>query len=87
MKEKETEQKDVKVSEQPLVYTDAEVSGIMTVLGQIYALDDAIYNQEQLHRPETYIDPIRTVRKDIANHLVHITSKGKPEEKQPEPQA
>ena len=64
-------------------YTDPEVVTIMVTLGQIYAMDDAIYNQEQLRRPETYVTPLRDVRNRIARHLTDITSKGKPPQPQP----
>ena len=46
----EPKKKEQNPEEQPLAYTDMEVGGIMNVLGQVYALDDAIYNQEQLRR-------------------------------------
>ena len=58
-------------------YTDPEVVTIMITLGQIYAMDDAIYNQEQLRRPETYIQPLRELRNAISKHLTGLTSKGK----------
>ena len=81
----EPKKKEQIAEEQPLAYTDMEVGGIMHVLGQVYALDDAIYNQEQLRRPETYIKPLRELRSNVAGHLVNLTSKGRPPSPDPEP--
>jgi hypothetical protein len=74
------EKKEPKLTTQDPLYTDGEVSDIMHTLGRIYSLDDAIYNQEQLRRPETYIQPLRDIRAAIASRLIDITAKGKPEE-------
>lgn len=62
---------------EPVTYKDPEVVEIMVTLAQIYALDDAIYNQEQLRRPETFIQPVRELRNRVAGRLTEITSKGK----------
>ena len=78
--------KETKTPEEPaaeITYVESEVVDIMVTLGQVYAMDDAIYNQEQLRRPETYITPLRDVRNRIARHLTDITSKGKPPQPQP----
>lgn len=63
-------------------YSDPEVADIMISLQNIYALDDAIYNQTQLNRPETFIKPLKDMRERIGGYLTRLTSKGKPEPKQ-----
>jgi len=67
--------KTTELPEDKPVYTDMEVVGIMETMERIYALDDAIYNQEQLRRPETYIKPLREIRKNLSDYLTHLTSK------------
>jgi hypothetical protein len=65
------------ISDNPL-YSDIEVSGIIGDLGILYSLDDAIYNQQQLRRPETFIKPLEHVRNSISERLRVNTSKADP---------
>ena len=66
------------------IYTDPEVADIMHTLQHIYAIDDAIYNQKQLNRPEGYINPLIEIRLMIASRLKQLTAKGQPkQEEQP----
>ena len=65
----------------PVTYSDPEVANIMVSLQNLYALDDAIYNQGQLNRPETFIKPLKDMRERISGYLRHLTSKGAVEEK------
>lgn len=60
------------------VYTDLEVTEIMKTLQKIYALDDAMYNQEQLKRPTSYFAPLMDIRKDLTDRMNTLTSKGNP---------
>lgn len=62
----------------PISYSDPEVADIMVSLQNIYALDDAIYNQTQLNRPETFIKPLQEMRVRIGAYLKTLTSKGTP---------
>jgi hypothetical protein len=73
MSSEEQEQESIPVS-----YSDPEVADIMISLQNIYALDDAIYNQTQLNRPETFIKPLKDMRDRIGNYLKVLTSKGAP---------
>lgn len=63
----------------PVSYSDPEVADIMISLQNIYALDDAIYNQTQLNRPDTFIKPLKDMRERIGGYLKVLTSKGSPE--------
>jgi hypothetical protein len=60
------------------IYTDLEVAKLMNTLGEIYAMDDAIYNQEQLHRPETFVIPLKQIRFRIAKELQEASAKAAP---------
>ena len=71
--------------EDPAIYTDGEVGSIMSTLGSIYALDDAIYNQKQLQRPETFIRPLEDIRRNLGSHLQLLSSKAEPKPKPEEP--
>ena len=71
--------------EDTAIYTDGEVGSIMSTLGGIYALDDAIYNQKQLQRPETYIRPLEELRRNLGSHLQVLSSKAEPKPKPEEP--
>jgi len=62
----------------PVSYSDPEVADIMISLQNIYALDDAIYNQTQLNRPDTFIKPLKDMRDRIGGYLKALTSKGTP---------
>jgi hypothetical protein len=75
-KEKPTTQ-DAAISDNPL-YSDIEVSGIIGDLGILYSLDDAIYNQTQLRRPETFIKPLEHIRNAVSERLRINTSKVDP---------
>lgn len=68
---------------EPITYTDPEVGDIMVSIQNIYALDDAIYNQTQLNRPETFIKPLKDMRERIGAYLKKLTSKGSPEQSEP----
>jgi hypothetical protein len=68
------------ISDNPL-YSDIEVSGIIGDLGILYSLDDAIYNQQQLRRPETFIKPLEHIRNSISDRLRINTSKADPTQK------
>ena len=57
-------------------YTGVEVNDIMTDVGRVYALDDAIANQKSLQRPLSFIKPLEDLRAMIARNLVNMTSKG-----------
>jgi hypothetical protein len=65
----------------PITYSDPEVADIMVSLQNLYALDDAIYNQGQLNRPDTFIKPLKDMRERISGYLRHLTSKGEVEKK------
>lgn len=65
------------ISDNPL-YSDIEVSSIIGDLGILYSLDDAIYNQTQLRRPETFIKPLEHIRNSISERLRVNTSKVDP---------
>lgn len=67
------EQKEQRESE--LVYTDPEVAEIMTLLAQIYAIDDAIYNQTRMERPPGYIKPLHDIRAFVSGRMKYLTSK------------
>lgn len=71
---------DEEINEQPapITYSDPEVADIMISLQNIYALDDAIYNQTQLNRPDTFIKPLKDMRERIGGYLKALTSKGNP---------
>ena len=69
-----------KKPEDAATYTDEEVTEIMELIKNIYAIDDAIYNGTQLNRPPGYVAPLHNIRKDYADRLVQITSKGVPAE-------
>lgn len=57
-------------------YSDNEVADVMITLQNIYALDDAIYNQMQLNRPDTFVKPLKDMRERIGMYLKNLTSKG-----------
>ena len=61
--------------EPELVYTDPEVAEIMTLLAQIYAIDDAIYNQTRMERPAGYIKPLHDIRAFVSGRMKYLTSK------------
>jgi len=63
---------------EPITYSDPEVADIMISLQNIYALDDAIYNQTQLNRPDTFIKPLKDMRTRISEYLTRLTTKGTP---------
>ena len=86
MVQKTTELKEQK--EEPLVYTDNEVGNIISLLGTIYALDDAIYNQKQLQRPVTNIQPLEELRRGLGMQLQAVSAKQAkiPEKKEPSSQ-
>ena len=73
MVQKTTELKEQK--EEPLLYTDSEVGNIISLLGTIYALDDAIYNQKQLQRPVTNIQPLEELRRGLGMQLQAVSAK------------
>lgn len=70
---------DTKDEPTPVTYSDGEVADVMISLQNIYALDDAIYNQTQLNRPDTFIKPLKDMRMRIGDYLKRLTSKGAPE--------
>ena len=57
------------------IYSDNEVGIILLLQQRVFALDDAIYNQEQLKRPETFIKPLEEIRAGIAMMLKQATAK------------
>lgn len=75
-KDKTTTQEQA-ISDNPL-YSDIEVSGIIGDMGILYSLDDAIYNQRQLRRPETFVTPLEHLREGISVRLRINTSKVDP---------
>ena len=64
------------------IYTDTEVSRIIYTLQTIYALDDAIANQMQLRRPESFVSPLQQLRLSYANDLKNLTDKSASAESQ-----
>lgn len=80
--------KETKETKEPekaeAVYTDPEVSEIITALQTVYALDDAIANQMQINRPEGFVKPLVELRMNCANRLTALTAKGVPKEKKEE---
>lgn len=85
MSKEKTNVSDVAISDNPL-YSDIEVSGIIGDLGILYSLDDAIYNQQQLRRPETFIKPLEHIRNAVSERLKINTSKVDPSIKKKEPE-
>ena len=82
MEPKDADKKQEQKKAEPVaVYSDPEVVAIMETLERIYAVDDAVYNQEQLRRPETYIKPLREMRVGLSGYLTSLTSKGIPAKK------
>lgn len=77
MAKEKTNPQEQAISDNPL-YSDIEVSGIIGDLGILYSLDDAIYNQTQLRRPETFIKPLEHIRNAISERLKVNTSKVDP---------
>jgi len=77
MTKDETPVQEPAISDNPL-YSDIEVSSIIGDLGILYSLDDAIYNQTQLRRPETFIKPLEHIRNSISERLRVNTSKVDP---------
>jgi|WetSurSiteA1Bulk_404760.scaffolds.fasta_scaffold13542_3 hypothetical protein len=69
---------EIQTAPPEITYSDGEVGDIMVSLQNIYALDDAIYNQTQLNRPETFIKPLKDMRKRIGDYLTQLTSKTTP---------
>ena len=57
------------------VYTDNEAAVMLMLLQNTYALDDAIYNQKQLARPDTFIKPLQDMRDQQSSHLKYLSSK------------
>jgi hypothetical protein len=78
-----SDEEEVQQEPIPISYSDGEVADIMISLQNIYALDDAIYNQTQLNRPDTFIKPLKDMRKRISDYLTRITSKGAPAPQEP----
>jgi hypothetical protein len=64
---------------QESVYTDGEMAECLWLQSLVYALDDAIESQTQLHRPQGFVTPLQQLRQMHAQRLVDITKKGNPE--------
>jgi hypothetical protein len=73
-----SEEEEIQQEPTTISYSDGEVADIMISLQNIYALDDAIYNQTQLNRPDTFIKPLKDMRKRISDYLTRLTSKATP---------
>lgn len=65
-------------------YSFQEVDGIAQLIQSIYALDDAVANQEMLKRPVSFIQPLRNMRESINAQLSRDIQKGAPKVEKPE---
>ena len=65
-------------------YSFQDVDSITQLIQSIYALDDAIANQEALKRPVSFIQPLVNMRGNINAKLANDIQKGAPKVEKPE---
>lgn len=74
-----------KPEDQKPVFTESETDRMLQTLQLIYALDDAISNQQKLQRPAGFVQPLMNLREVYGHELQDLASRGKNRNKKPEP--